>query len=100
MDSILGRTVDQNNCGASIGNFRVTDLAVADDAKIIAESVEILALALEALLDKEKPMGLQISWIKTKVQVFGGFLDNTLYSLFMRVGKTLRFWRISHALVA
>ena len=35
-------------------------------------------MALEALHEETKPLGLQIFWPKTKVQVFGGLLDETL----------------------
>ena len=38
-------------------------------------------MALEALHKKLKPLGLQVSWAKTKVQVFGGFLDETVQSV-------------------
>ncbi len=38
-------------------------------------------LALRALHEEAKPLGLQVSWTKTKVQVFGGLLDDTVQSV-------------------
>ncbi|KAG0715480.1 Craniofacial development protein 2 [Chionoecetes opilio] len=36
---------------------------------ISAESLEVLVMALEALHEEAKPLGLEVSWLKTKVQV-------------------------------
>ncbi|KAG0728677.1 hypothetical protein GWK47_031991 [Chionoecetes opilio] len=46
----------------------ITDLVFADDAVIFAESLEVLVMALEALHEEAKPLGLEVSWLKTKVQ--------------------------------
>ena len=35
-------------------------------------------MALEVLHEEAKPLGLQVSWPITKVQVFGGLLDETV----------------------
>lgn len=70
--------VDQSHCGASIGNTGVTDFVFADDAVILAESLKVLVMALEALHEETKPLGDQVSWAKTKVQVFRGLLDETV----------------------
>ncbi|KAG0721849.1 Mitochondrial ribonuclease P protein 1 [Chionoecetes opilio] len=72
MDWVLGKVVDQSDCGASLGNTKITDLVFADDAVIFAESLEVLVMALEALHEEAKPLGLEVSWLTTKVQVFGG----------------------------
>ena len=98
MDWVLSRVLDQSYCEASVGNTKITDLLFADDAVMFAESLEVLVMVLEAL-QQAKPLGLQVSWPKTKVQVFGGFLDEK-YSLFMRVASTLISWKFSHNLVA
>ncbi|KAG0713163.1 hypothetical protein GWK47_016818 [Chionoecetes opilio] len=63
-----GTVVDQSDCGASVGNTKITDLVFADDAVIFAESLEVLVMALEALHEEAKPLGLEVSWLKTKVQ--------------------------------
>ncbi|KAG0719483.1 hypothetical protein GWK47_005362 [Chionoecetes opilio] len=68
MDWVLGKVVDQSNCGASLGNSKITDLVFADVAVIFAESLEVLVMALEALHEEAKPLGLEVSWLKTKVQ--------------------------------
>lgn len=81
MDWVLGKVVDQSHCGASVGNAKITDLVFADDAVILAESLGVLVLALETLHEDAKPLGLQVSWPKTKVQVFGGLLDETVQSV-------------------
>ncbi|KAG0715783.1 hypothetical protein GWK47_011157 [Chionoecetes opilio] len=41
---------------------------------IFAESLEVLVMALEVLHEEAKPLGLEVSWLKTKVQVFGDIL--------------------------
>ncbi|KAG0724746.1 hypothetical protein GWK47_039977 [Chionoecetes opilio] len=48
---------------------------------IFAESLEVLVMALEALHEEAKPLGLEVSWLKTKVQVFGDLLDETVQSV-------------------
>ncbi|KAG0722470.1 Golgi resident protein GCP60 [Chionoecetes opilio] len=48
---------------------------------IFAESLEVLVMALEALHEEAKPLGLEVSWLKTKVQVFGDLLDKTVQSV-------------------
>ncbi|KAG0719946.1 hypothetical protein GWK47_049448 [Chionoecetes opilio] len=48
---------------------------------IFAESLEVLVMALEALHEEAKPLGLEVYWLKTKVQVFGRLLDETVQSV-------------------
>ena len=81
MDWVLGRVVDQSHYGASIGNLRITDLVFADDAVIFPESLKVLLMAFEALHEEAKPLGLQVSWPKTKIQVFRSLLDETVQSI-------------------
>ena len=38
-------------------------------------------MALEALHEEAKPFGFQVFWPKTKVQVFGGLLAETVQSV-------------------
>ena len=59
--------MQQSHCGASVGNTKITDLVFADDAAIYAESLEVLVMALEVLHEEVKPLGLKVSWAKTKV---------------------------------
>ena len=72
MDWVLGRVVEQSHCGASVGNTKITDLVFADDAAM--QSLEVLVMEV-------KPLGLKVSWAKTKVQVFGDVLDETVQSV-------------------
>ncbi|KAG0710593.1 putative uncharacterized transposon-derived protein F52C9.6 [Chionoecetes opilio] len=81
MDWVLDKVVDQSDCGASVGNTKITDLVFADDAVIFPESLEVLVMALEALHEEAKPLGLEVSWLKTKVQVFGDLLDEAVQSV-------------------
>ncbi|KAG0717912.1 putative RNA-directed DNA polymerase from transposon BS [Chionoecetes opilio] len=48
---------------------------------IFAESLEVLVMALEAMHEEAKPLGLEVSWLKTKVQVFGDLLDEAVQSV-------------------
>ncbi|KAI8519234.1 hypothetical protein Bbelb_024910 [Branchiostoma belcheri] len=64
----MGRTISQSACGASFGNVTITDLDYADDVAILAEIMQALHLALHIMDSETRPLGLQISWQKTKVQ--------------------------------
>ena len=77
MDWVMSRTVAASDCGARIGNAWVTDLDFADDAALLAELMDVLVLALDSLNEEAKPLGLKVSWIKTKIQAFGISLDET-----------------------
>ena len=80
MDWVLGRAL-ADHPGATIGDFKVTDLDFADDAAILSETLELLVDALESLDRETKPLGLQISWIKTKIQEFGDILDDAMHQV-------------------
>ena len=75
MDLIMGRVVEGSSCGVSFGNVQITDLDFADDAVIFAETVESITEALETLSEEAEPLGLRVSWIKTKIQAFGDILE-------------------------
>ena len=81
MDWIMGQVTEKTSCGASFGEVQVTDLDFADDAVIFAETVDALTEALEALSEESEPLGLRVSWIKTKIQAFGDILDAAVESL-------------------
>jgi hypothetical protein len=78
MDWVLGRAAEREPGGVSIGEVNFSDIDFADDAVMLAETVELLVASLEALDQEAKPLGLQISWIKTKIQAFDDCLSNTL----------------------
>ncbi len=47
----------------------------ADDAVILAKSLEVLFLDFEVLPEKANPLGTEASLTKTKLQAFGCFLN-------------------------
>ena len=75
MDWIMDRAVGGSGCGVSFGEVRITDLDFADDAVIFAETLDVLTEALESLSEEAEPLGLRVSWVKTKIQEFGSILD-------------------------
>ena len=70
MDWILGRISERSSCGASFGIVKISDIDFADDSVIFAENLDILLGALEVLNKESKPLGLPVSWVKTKIQAF------------------------------
>ena len=58
MNWILGRMSDRSSCGALFGNVKISDLDFTDDAVIIAETLEILLVALELLNDESEAAGM------------------------------------------
>lgn len=70
----------QSHCGTFVFKSRVTDLGVADDSVILAKSLEVLVLVPQEL-HEERPLGLHVSWITTKVQVTVDLLNNTVQSV-------------------
>ena len=81
MDWILGRATVQSHCGATLGNIKVTDLDFADAVAILSESLETLVVALNAFSNELKPLGLEVSWTKTKIQDFGDLLGEPVRSV-------------------
>ncbi|KAG0718424.1 Sodium-coupled monocarboxylate transporter 1 [Chionoecetes opilio] len=59
-------------------NKLITDLVFANDKVIFAGSLEVLVMAFEALHEESRPLRLEVSWPKTKVQVFEGLLKETV----------------------
>ena len=78
--------------------LRLQILFFANDTVILGESLMVLIMALEALHEEVKPLRLETSWAKTKVQMFGGLLDETK-CMFMHGAWTLKSWKTSHTLV-
>ena len=81
MDHVLGRMLEKSGCGVSFGSVRINDLDFADDAVIFVKTTEILAGALDSMSGEAVPLGLRVSWIKTKVQAFGDIPDTSIESL-------------------
>jgi len=81
MDWILWRMSERSSCGASFGNIKISDLDFSDDAVIFEETLDILMGALGVLNEELEPLGLQISWVKTKIQAFIDILDAAILSV-------------------
>ena len=81
MDWILGRMSERSSRGASFWNVKISDLDFADDAVIFAETLDILLGALEVLNEESEPLGLWVSWVKTKIQAFIDILDAAILSV-------------------
>ena len=81
MDWILGRMSERSSCGASFENVKISVLDFTDDAVIFAEILDILLGAIEVLNEESEPLGLQVSWIKTKLQAFNDILDAAILSV-------------------
>ena len=61
MKWMVGRVVEQSHCGASVSHTEITDLDFVYDIAIFAESPEVLVMALKALHEEVKPLGLKVS---------------------------------------
>ena len=81
MDWILGRMSERSSCGASFGNVKISDLDFTDDTVIFVETLDILLGALEMLNEESEPLGLWVSWVKTKIQAFNDILDDAVLSV-------------------
>jgi len=67
----MGRTVHNSQCGVSYGRHTFTE----------SESTEVLARTLEVFAEESQKLGLEVSWIKTKLQSLNDFLDEPLSPL-------------------
>ena len=52
MDWIMNPVVDRMSCVAYVGSLRITDLDFADDAGIFAETLDVTAEVLEAMIEE------------------------------------------------
>ena len=75
MDWIMGKMSVRSSCDASFGNVNISHLDFTDDAVLFAESLDIPLGALEVLNGESEPLGLRVSWVKTKIQAFNDILD-------------------------
>ncbi|XP_047492124.1 uncharacterized protein LOC125041318 [Penaeus chinensis] len=67
MDWILGKATVRSHCGAPLVDIKDTDLDSVKDVATLFESLETLVAALYAFSIKAKPLGLEISWTKTRI---------------------------------
>ena len=89
MDRVLQRTIGLSGCGASIGEESFSDLDFADDAALLAEVLNVLPAALSTFEEEAKPLGLQVSWTKTKIQSIGAEANNLPQSVKVSSGATV-----------
>ena len=78
---VLVRMSERSSCGASFGNVKISDLDLADDAAIFAETLDILLGALEVLNEESEPLGLRVCLVKTKIQASNDILDAAILSV-------------------
>ena len=78
IDWVMGETVEKTDCGISLGEDKITDLDFADDVVIFAETLEVLVHTLDTLSLESEPLGLKVSWTKTKIQEFVALLDGNI----------------------
>ena len=71
----------RSSCSASFGNVKISDLYFADNAVICAETLDILLGAFEVLNEESEPLGLRVSWVKTKIQAFNDIVDAAILSV-------------------
>ena len=48
---------ERSSCGASLGNVKISDVDFAVDAVILAETLDVLMAALEALIEELELLG-------------------------------------------
>ena len=72
---------ERSSCSTSFGNVKISDLDFADDAIILAETLDILLGVLEVLNEESEPLELRVSWVKAKIQAFNDILDAAILSL-------------------
>ncbi|XP_069986218.1 uncharacterized protein [Penaeus vannamei] len=108
-------------CGGSLSSFFPVSSGVRQDYvlaptlfKICIDLIMCRATAqtaLDALSNKAKPLGLQVSWTKTKIQDFGGLLGEPVQSIsaccenvevtksFAYLGSTVHVYRLSETIL-
>jgi len=74
MDWVLERTVAATH-RVPFRQHSFTDLDFADDVCLLAELLELLVPALETMASESAPLGLEVNWLKTKVQALGSRKD-------------------------
>lgn len=67
------QSLNQIHSAASIGNTSAINIFFC------RRFIGVLIMALEALHEEANPLGLQVSWDKSKVQLFGGLLAETVH---------------------
>lgn len=77
MDWVLGKVADQSRCKAYGSNIKVTDLVLADDDVLFAESLEVWVIGHEVLHEVAKT-GTEGLLCQNLGPVVGGLLDSPI----------------------
>ena len=64
---------ERSSCGASFGNVKISDLDFADSGYPLG--------TLEVMNEESEPLGLRVSWVKTKIQAFNDILNAAILSV-------------------
>ena len=64
-----------------LGMSRSLIFDFADDAVIFAETLDIPLGALQVLNEESEPLGIRVSWVKTKIQAFNDTLNAAIFSV-------------------
>ncbi|CAH1239246.1 OIT3 [Branchiostoma lanceolatum] len=75
IDHVMSRTVGRGMCGTTYGEHTFSDMDYADDVALLAELLEALVSTLEIFSAESQTLGLEVSWLKTKLQSLSDFLD-------------------------
>lgn len=67
MDYLLEHTVHHDKPGMSLQNEIFTELHFVNNAALLAETLEVLVLAVTFMQEEVAAFGLQINWFKTKI---------------------------------
>ena len=70
IDYLMTR-VNERVPGTFFGDYRLNDLEYADDAALLAESLEDLQRALEVFSEEAALLGLKVNWDKTELMLIG-----------------------------
>ena len=67
MNHMMERAAHRGIAGVSLGNEVFTDLDFANDVALLAEMLEVFALAMTIMQEEAAVFGLQKNWSKTKI---------------------------------
>ena len=71
---------ERSSCVHRLGMSKSQTL-ISPTIVIFSETLDILLGALEALNEESEPLGLQVSWVKTKIQAFNDILNAAILSV-------------------
>ena len=76
-----GEDVREIKLRCIVWDVKISALDFADDAVIFAETPYILLGALKMLNEEVEPLGLRVSWVRTRIQAFSDILDAAILSV-------------------